>query len=226
MVQAPDFDRKMLLLATQLAHESDMKGLLLSVLDALLQTLSHREGNNITEAMIIIRCSIRLILNLLAEPAANQYVINTPIRSIAAVFDYSYRLVLVNTLLEHFVTGEWLHVSFSRRLIMDNEAAALVNAASADQKSTIITKDISWLWRTAYNSAVQGCSDWGNTELQVTGLFHIAAEVIFRRRQRNSVINPNTASYCLLRRDIGGTRGRCLCSCYQRLLCRNFRPRY
>lgn len=74
MVQAPDFDRKMLLLATQLAHESDMKGLLLAVLDALLQTLNFREGNNITEAMILIRCSIRLILKLLTEPVANQYV--------------------------------------------------------------------------------------------------------------------------------------------------------
>lgn len=74
MVQAPDFDRKMLLLATQLARESDMKGLLLAVLDALLQTLNFQEGNNITEAMILIRCSIRLILKLLTEPAANQYV--------------------------------------------------------------------------------------------------------------------------------------------------------
>src|SRR5882762_337689 len=75
MVRAPDFDRKMLLLATQLAHESDMKGLLLSVLDALLQTLNLPEGNMITEAMILIRCAIRLILKLMTEPAANQCVL-------------------------------------------------------------------------------------------------------------------------------------------------------
>jgi len=75
MVRAPDFDRKMLLLATQLAHESDMKGLLLSALDALLQTLNIREGDSVVEAMIVIRCAIRLIHKLLTEPAANKYVI-------------------------------------------------------------------------------------------------------------------------------------------------------
>jgi len=74
MARATDFDRKMLILATQLAHESDMKGLLLSVLDALLQTLNITEGNMVTEAMVLIRCAIRLILKLMTEPAANQCV--------------------------------------------------------------------------------------------------------------------------------------------------------
>lgn len=74
MARAPDFDRKMLILATQLAHESDMKGLLLSVLDALLQTLNIPEGNMVIEAMVLIRCAIRLILKLMMEPAANQCV--------------------------------------------------------------------------------------------------------------------------------------------------------
>lgn len=76
IVQAPDFDRKMLLLATRLSHESNMKGLLLSVLDALLHTLNSQEGNNFPEAMILIRCSIRLIIKLLAEPAANRYAVH------------------------------------------------------------------------------------------------------------------------------------------------------
>lgn len=74
MRQAANFDRNMLLLATQLAHESNMKTLLLSVLDSLLQTIDVRESNTITEAMVLIRCSIRLILKLLVEPAANECV--------------------------------------------------------------------------------------------------------------------------------------------------------
>ena len=73
MGQAANFDRNMLLLATQLAHESNMKALLLSVLDTLLQAVNVREGDTITEAMVLIRCSIRLLLKLLAEPAANEY---------------------------------------------------------------------------------------------------------------------------------------------------------
>lgn len=87
MAGAPDFDRKMLLLATQLAHESDMKGLLLSALDALLQTLNIREDDTIVEAMIVIRCAIRLIHKLLAEPTAN-------------------RPNLIETLISHFRTGK------------------------------------------------------------------------------------------------------------------------
>jgi hypothetical protein len=74
MVRAPDFDRKMLLLATQMAQKSNMKGLLLSVLDALLQTLNNPERDMITEAMTLIRCAIRLITSLMTEPGANQYV--------------------------------------------------------------------------------------------------------------------------------------------------------
>lgn len=73
MVKAPDFDRKMLLLATQLSHESDMKALLACVLDTLLKTLRIGEnGGTINDAMTLIRCIIRLILGLLVEPAANK----------------------------------------------------------------------------------------------------------------------------------------------------------
>lgn len=73
MVKAPDFDRKMLLLATQLSHESEMKSLLLAVLEALLKTL--KVGNSdetAIEAMSLIRCIIRLVLKLLVEPAADK----------------------------------------------------------------------------------------------------------------------------------------------------------
>lgn len=71
MVNAPDFDRKMLLLATKLSHESEMKNVLLSVLEALLKTLSiSSSGETVVEAMALLRCIIRLVLKLLTEPAA------------------------------------------------------------------------------------------------------------------------------------------------------------
>jgi hypothetical protein len=108
MVRAPDFDRKMLLLATQLAHDSDMKGLLLSVLDALLQTLNIRDGDMVIEAMTLIRCAIRLILKLQAAPAANQYVLICTKRRFVFPHVVSCRPVLIGTLVEHFLTGKRL----------------------------------------------------------------------------------------------------------------------
>ena len=39
----------------------------------------------------------------------------------------------------------------------------------------IIAKDLSWLWRTAYNAAVAGCQDW--EELVVAEIFDLAREV-------------------------------------------------
>lgn len=56
MVKAPNFDRKMLLLATQLAHERAMKPLLLSVLGALLETLRSEAGlTNELEGVTLVR---------------------------------------------------------------------------------------------------------------------------------------------------------------------------
>jgi hypothetical protein len=73
MLRSPDFDRKMLLLATQISHQSEMKVVLLSVLEALLKTLKVGDsGEVVVEAMTLIRCIIRLALGLLAEPATNQ----------------------------------------------------------------------------------------------------------------------------------------------------------
>jgi hypothetical protein len=108
MARATDFDRKMLILATQLAHESDMKGLLLSVLDALLQTLNITEGNMVTEAMVLIRCAIRLILKLMTEPAANQCVSIFTESSLFSVYCFFSRPILIGTLVEHFRTGKRL----------------------------------------------------------------------------------------------------------------------
>jgi hypothetical protein len=73
IVKAPDYDRNMLLLATQLSNESKMRTLLLSTLEALLQTFKARDSSSdsIVEAITLSRCIIKLIQSLLSEPAAN-----------------------------------------------------------------------------------------------------------------------------------------------------------
>jgi len=75
MVKAPDFDRKMLLLATQISHQLEMKGVLLAVLENLLKTLKIGSNAEVTEAITLNRCIIKLILSLLVEPAANRCVL-------------------------------------------------------------------------------------------------------------------------------------------------------
>ncbi|KAG9223489.1 hypothetical protein CCMSSC00406_0006981 [Pleurotus cornucopiae] len=108
MVKAPDFDRRMLLLATQLSHDVDMKTLLLSVLQSLLRTL---------------------------------------------------KAVLTDALVEHFQT-----------------AKTLTEAACTQKAFSIINKDVSWLWRTAYNAAIQACTEWEDANEKISDLFEIARD--------------------------------------------------
>ena len=71
MVKASDFDRKMLLLATQLAHETKQKTLLLAILEAMLRTLQREPQLKAdSEGITLVRCSVRIILDLLKEPLA------------------------------------------------------------------------------------------------------------------------------------------------------------
>lgn len=71
MVKASDFDRKMLLLATQLAHETKQKTLLLAILEAMLKTLRQEPHLEVeSEGITLVRCSVRIILDLLKEPLA------------------------------------------------------------------------------------------------------------------------------------------------------------
>ena len=56
-------------------------------------------------------------------------------------------------------------------------AKALIERFRKLKRATIIAKDVSWLWRTAYNCAIQGCSDWENQEDAVATLFDVAREV-------------------------------------------------
>ena len=70
---SPDFDRKMLLLATSMAHESDMKNLLLFILEALLKTLKRESGLEAdTEAVTLVRCTVRLVHSLLDNEPHNR----------------------------------------------------------------------------------------------------------------------------------------------------------
>ena len=69
MVQAPRFRREMLLMATRLAHESDLKGLLLMVLQQLSQSVQGREGREgDVDGIAVLRCLIRLTADLIADP--------------------------------------------------------------------------------------------------------------------------------------------------------------
>lgn len=70
---SPDFDRRMLLLATSMAHESDMKDLLLTVLEGLLKTLKRESGLEAdVEAITLVRCIVRLVHSLLDNEPHNR----------------------------------------------------------------------------------------------------------------------------------------------------------
>lgn len=52
---------------------------------------------------------------------------------------------------------------------------------SAQEKKDFpaMVKEVSWLWRTAYNTAVQGCSEWTDSEEQLAELFDLSRAVIY-----------------------------------------------
>ncbi|KAI0033707.1 meiosis protein SPO22/ZIP4 like-domain-containing protein [Vararia minispora EC-137] len=150
MVKAADYDRKMLLMATRLAHEADLKALLLSVLEELLNSVQRDEDlRSETEGVTLIRCTIRLVVRLMADPAVAD------------------KNTLVDTLIGHFRTGAF---PFAPR--------DMVQAGCAQKRLPLIIKDVSWLWRTAYNCANQGCAEWENAEEKVPALFDVAGELI------------------------------------------------
>ena len=52
-------------------------------------------------------------------------------------------------------------------------ALSLVETASNGESSPLIAKDVSWLWRTAYNTAIQACAEWNNAEHEIADLFEL-----------------------------------------------------
>ncbi|KAH9075682.1 hypothetical protein EDB83DRAFT_2218480 [Lactarius deliciosus] len=143
MVHGTCFDQRMLLMATRLAHESDMKNVLLSVLQELIDFVGARKTTEMNiEPVTLVRCMIRLVLRLIADPV-----------------NVGEKDMLIIKLTEHFATGK-----------------ALVDAARKERRVSFIIKDISWLWRTAYNCAIQGCTEWDNAEERVPPLFDASRE--------------------------------------------------
>ncbi|KAK7047207.1 sporulation-specific protein 22 [Paramarasmius palmivorus] len=173
VVAAPDFDRKILLLATQMSHESEMKSVLLVALEALLKTLkASQSGETVLEAMTLLRCVIRLSLKLLVEPTAN-------------------KTQLIDNVVKHFHT-----------------AKVLVDSACEQKATALIIKDISWLWRTAYNSAVQGCSEWEGYQDQICSLFEVSRDLL-ESCCHGSPVEPDTDIYVhLIYASFSGVSGR------------------
>ncbi|OJA21094.1 hypothetical protein AZE42_07730 [Rhizopogon vesiculosus] len=178
VVHAVDFDRKMILLACRLAHDLDMKDLLLNVLKALLDTLNTREKvGSITEAMTLIRCIIRLIIKFLADPVAD----------------------------------------------LDRLAAALVHylkiavtVAESSETPAMIIRDISWLWRSAYNCAIQACSDWEDREGQISDIFDAARLLLEFYILHAPVEGDNTIHIYLVNASFASASGRVMS--FRRLL--------
>ncbi|KIK46084.1 hypothetical protein CY34DRAFT_22194 [Suillus luteus UH-Slu-Lm8-n1] len=159
MVHAVNFDRKMILLACRLAHDLDMKSLLLNVLKALLETLNFRENvENITEAMALVRCITRLIVKLLGEPAAD---------------------------LDRLVVALLHHLKIA------------VTIAESCEQPAMLARDVSWLWRTAYNCAIQACSDWEDREDQISDIFD-AARRLLELYTLHAAVDVDQATYIYL----------------------------
>jgi hypothetical protein len=70
MVQGSGFDQRMLLMATRMAHETDLKNVLLSILQELLDYVRTGKSTEMNvEPITLVRCMIRLVLRLIADPA-------------------------------------------------------------------------------------------------------------------------------------------------------------
>ncbi|KIM34318.1 hypothetical protein M408DRAFT_19240 [Serendipita vermifera MAFF 305830] len=140
MMKANDFDRRMLLMATNFARETQNHPLLQPVLAGLLDTLKEDKEVDIhAQGLLVIRCLARLVLQMTEEPGANLKK-------------------LIPMALQHFRTGN-----------------ALVLDAIQKKKGAIVMRDLSWLWRVAYNSAVNGLNVWEDGD--VTEMFLIARDV-------------------------------------------------
>ncbi|EUC65587.1 SPO22/ZIP4-like meiosis protein [Rhizoctonia solani AG-3 Rhs1AP] len=171
MLGASDFDRKMLLLATQLAHETKQKTLLLAILEAMYKTLQREPHVDVeTEGITLVRCSIRILLDLLKEPLAAT-------------------LQLIESLKNHL-----------------QRALDLIKIMASKNNLAIIAKDLSWLWRTAYNAAVAGCQDW--EELVVAEIFDLARELMEAYSTTLAAVQDSEVRQCIMLSSFSATSGR------------------
>lgn len=94
---------------------------------------------------------------------------------------FPFRQLLVTSLVKHFRTGIvdfFIIVPFGPTLTCPHTIAKdLISHVSTKKGIAVIARDISWLWRMAYNSAVKGCSTWECPDDLVSDLFDISREV-------------------------------------------------
>ena len=89
----------------------------------------------------------------------------------------------MESLVKHFRTGLVafslsLFFFWSDRLTFTYTIAKdMISQVSTKKGIAVIARDVSWLWRMAYNSAVKGCSIWECPDDLVSGLFDISREV-------------------------------------------------
>ncbi|KAG6334327.1 hypothetical protein ID866_4762 [Astraeus odoratus] len=135
-------------------------------------TLNFRQNvENLTEAMTLIRCIVRLAIKLLGQPGINV-------------------LPLIHTLLNYFK---------SAKTLVENVA---------NENDALVLRDLSWLWRTAYNCAVEGCSNWDNHPEEVSNAFDIARQLLELYISKTLTdVEPSTY-LCVANASFAATSGR------------------
>ncbi|KAL1952366.1 hypothetical protein VTO73DRAFT_1515 [Trametes versicolor] len=91
-------------------------------------------------------------------------------------------------------------------------ALSLVTALEAKQASAVGTKDVSWLWRTAYNTAVQGCSEWENREDSISDLFDVSRQLLQIYTRCPAVDTDAELQMFLINASFAGAAGRVFAS--------------
>ncbi|KAH9891162.1 meiosis protein SPO22/ZIP4 like-domain-containing protein [Cubamyces lactineus] len=91
-------------------------------------------------------------------------------------------------------------------------ALSSVAALEAKQNSAVGTKDVSWLWRTAYNTAVQGCAEWENQEDSISDLFDVARQLLQIYARCPAVDTEAEMQVFLMNASFAGAAGRVFAS--------------
>ncbi|KAI0719068.1 meiosis protein SPO22/ZIP4 like-domain-containing protein [Cerioporus squamosus] len=91
-------------------------------------------------------------------------------------------------------------------------ALSLATALESKQNTAVGTKDVSWLWRTAYNTAVQGCAEWDNQEDSISDLFDISRQLLELYLRFPAVESETGLHVFLINASFAGAAGRVFAS--------------